>query len=140
MAEHVTYVYLQPESDHPVLRIPRPFRAILVLEESVSALWQASVSQWLVESGCLYALAVGVSCSSWDDSIDMANLEKFEYGEISEDQSVMTTWHEDATLSEVFYFAKCNALHLTQSLQSSVIIHIAAAPREAELLAAYAEA
>ena len=140
MAEHIRYVHLQPEDDLPVLQMQCPFRAVLVLEESIGAFWQASVSQWLVESGCLYALAVGVGCSSWDDSIDIANLEKFDYGDIPEDQAVTTTWHEDETLPEVFSFSKHHALHPTQLLQSTVLVHIATAPREAKLLAAYADA
>jgi hypothetical protein len=140
MTEPVTYVHLPPEGELPALIVSRPFRAVLVLEVEVGAIWQGTVSSWIVESGCLYALSVGPACSSWDTSIDVANLDKFDFGEVPPDHFVMTTWHENEPLSEVFWFAKHNAFHPTESLQATLLIHVAAAPREAELLQAYAAA
>ncbi len=112
----------------------------MVIEEEVSPEWQAMVSTWLVASGCLYMMAWGIGCSSWDDSVDMANLEAFNFGEIPESRFVMTTWHDDEPLSEVFWFAKENANHPAEELQATVLLHISAVPREAELLASYAAA
>jgi hypothetical protein len=140
MNEPIAYIHLPPEGNLPSLAIPRPFRAVLVLESEVGAIWQGVVSSWLIEFGCLYAVSVGKACSTWDDSIDWANLEKFDFHEIPPACSVMTTWHENQTLSEVFWFAKHSADHPTEHLKATVILHIAAAPREAELLQAYAAA
>ena len=141
MSESSTsYLHLRPEVELPALVLPRPFRAVLVLESRVGSAWQACVSRWLVDAGGLYALAVGAECSSWDDSIDEANIEKFEFGDIPPNQFVMTTWHDDEPLSEVFWFAKENANHPAEELQATVLLHISAVPREAELLASYAAA
>ena len=91
-------------------------------------------------SGCLYMMAWGKNCSSWDDSVDIANLERFAYEDIPDSQSVMTTWHENESLEEVFWFSKNNSSHPTVALQSVVLVHIAARERQSELLHAYAEA
>ena len=114
-----------------------PFRAVVVAEGAVSADWQASVSEWLVRSGCLYMVAWGVNCSSWDDSVDMANIQEFEFKEIPEDRFVMTTWHEDQPLSEALWFAKHNAFHPTVPLRHTLLLHISAQNGEQELLRAY---
>ena len=113
---------------------------VVVVEAEVSPDWQSIVSNWIVGSGCLYMMAWGVECSSWDDSVDIANLEEFKFGEIPEDRFVMTTWHADEPLAEVFWFSKNNAFHPTVELQRTVLLHISAENREHELLAAYAEA
>ena len=75
-----------------------PFRAVVAIEETVTQEWQSEVSRWLVESGCLYLMAWGNNCSSWDTSVDIANLEAFDYEDIPEVNFVMTTWHEDEPL------------------------------------------
>jgi hypothetical protein len=54
-------------------------------------------------------MAWGLDCSLWDDSVDYANIEKFETDEIPDEQFVMTTWHTDDTLEEVLRFAKIDA-------------------------------
>jgi len=140
MIQPISYLHLPPEVSPPELSVPRPFRAVLVLEAAAGSVWQAAVSSWLVQAGCLYALSVGPACSSWDDSIDEANLEEFEFGEVPPDRFVMTTWHENESLSEVFWFSKHSAIHPTESLQATLLVHVAAIPREAELLQAYAAA
>lgn len=140
MSESISYIHLRPDAAPPILSLPQPFRAVLVLESKVRPSWQASISHWLVDAGCLYVLAVGTECSSWDDSIDEANIERVDFDEIPPSKSVMTTWHEDECLSEVFWFAKENANHPTESLRSTVLLHISAMPRAADLLALYAAA
>lgn len=54
-------------------------------------------------------MAWGPDCSLWDDSIDLANIEKFKDRAIPDEQFVMTTWHEKETLQEVLRFAKIDA-------------------------------
>ena len=113
---------------------------IVVVEAEVSPEWRSLVSCWIVRSGCLYMMAWGVECSSWDDSVDRANLEEFRFGDIPEDRFVVTTWHADESLAEVFRFSKNNAFHPTVELQQTVLLHTAAESKEHELLAAYAQA
>jgi hypothetical protein len=104
-----------------------PFRAVVVIGASYSTDWQKQVSDWLVRSGCLYMIAWGPDCTTWDDSVDWSVCAEFDYGDIPDDRFVMTTWHENEPLDEVFWFAQFCANHPDVELRSSLIIHIAEA-------------
>jgi len=134
------YLLLEPGSNPPDISALRPFRTVVIVDDKPTSEWQALISEWLVESGCLYMMAWGKNCSSWDDSVDSANLAEFNFGDIPEDKFVMTTWHEKDSLSDVFWFSKTNAFHPTVELQNTVILHISRNNRENELLAGYASA
>ena len=134
------YLQIVPESKLPDISKLNPFRAVVVIDESVSPEWQKNVSSWLVKSGCLYMMAWGKDCSSWDDSVDLANLEAFDYKDIPEDKFVMTTWHEDEPLKEVFWFSKNNAFHPEVELPNTLLLHIAQKNREQEMLSEYSGA
>ena len=140
MASPVRYILVAPDTQLPQIEVHAPFRAVVIAEVACSPFWQSRVSEWLVTSGCRYMMAWGKNCSSWDDSVDIANLERFAYEDIPDSQSVMTTWHENESLDEVFWFSKNNSNHSTLALQSVVLVHIAAQERQSELLRAYAEA
>lgn len=85
-------------------------------------------------------MAWGSNCSSWDDSVDIANIEQFEFGEIPGDKFVMTTWHADEALSQVFWFSKNCAFHPAVELERTVILHISDRERESEFVASYRDA
>jgi hypothetical protein len=136
----VSYVHLSPDSQPPVMSEAGPFRAVLVLEQAVADGWQDLISEWLVRSGCLYMMAWGVDCSSWDDSVDWANRTVTGLDDVPDDQFVMTTWHDDEPLAGTFWYAGFTAHHPTVSLDRVVIIHIGPTNREAEMLEAYATA
>jgi hypothetical protein len=133
----VTYLHLPPETDLPSIGETGPFRAVLVLEQVVSEDWQNQVSEWLVKSGCLYMMAWGVECSSWDDSVDWANCPVVGPDDIPDDRLVMTTWHDNEPLAETFWFAGFAAHHPMVPLESVVIIDIGPTNRESEMLQAY---
>jgi hypothetical protein len=134
------YLQLEPGSNPPDISALKPFRTVVIVDDKPTSEWQAQVSEWLVRSGCLYMMAWGKECSSWDDSVDSANLEEFDFGDIPEDKFVMTTWHENDSLRDVFWFSKNNAFHPTVELQNTVILHISWNNREKELLAGHAGA
>ena len=115
---------MPPESQLPTIGQLGPFKAVLVLEQAVAQDWQDQVSEWLVRSGCLYMMAWGEECSSWDDSVDWANITVTGLDDIPDDQFVMTTWHDDEPLAETFWFAGWTAHHPTVSLEDVIIIHI----------------
>lgn len=133
------YIHVAPGAALPDV-VFQPSKTIVVLDAAVSPEWQNAVSDWIVHMGCLYMMAWGVDCSSWDDSVDWANLDQFDYGEIPDDQFVMTTWHEDEGLDDVFWYAKICAEHPVVKLVQTVILHIAASSRREELLRRYAAA
>lgn len=136
----VKYLHLKPGDVLPAIDELRPFKAVVVVEDDVSQMWLWDASRWLASSGCLYMMAWGKDCSSWDDAVDEANLEQFNYEEIPDDQLIMTTSHEDEDLSEVFWFAKHKALHPAHDLKNVLILHISNTEKRKELEAAYEDA
>jgi hypothetical protein len=117
-----------------------PFLAVVIDEGKSPPEWQALVSEWLVEAGCLYMVAWGETSSSWDDSVDFANMKHFGFDEIPNDKFVMTAWFSHDPLEEAFWFAKNTAVHPTIKLGRTVLVHISARDNESELLRKYADA
>ena len=126
------YLHLISDANLPSVADLAPFKAVVIVEDSVSPEWQGAVSDWLVESGCLYMMAWGKNCSTWDDSVDHSNMEAYDYGEIAEDRFVMTTWHSDEPLKEVFWFSKHSAIHPSVELKNTLLLHISKEEREME--------
>ncbi|HRE90562.1 MAG TPA: hypothetical protein PK095_15630, partial [Myxococcota bacterium] len=113
-----------PDSDLPVLEGFSPYKAVVIAETQASEEWKAKVSRWLVDTGCRYMMAWGHDCSTWDDSVDVACLEKHDFGDISEEDFVMTTWHDNESLEEVFLFAKTNTFYMDSPIKNLLFLHI----------------
>lgn len=131
------YLQLSPGAELPDISAFGPFRSVVVIDAQLSPEWRFDVSTWLVKAGCLYMMAWGDDCSAWDDSVDMANLEQFNYQEVPAAQFVLTTWHEDEALEDVFWFAKNNAFHPVVEIKNTLILDISRTSREQDLLARY---
>ncbi len=69
-------------------------------------------------------MAWGRNCHEWDTSVDEANLAAFDFGEIPEDAFVMTTWHEDEPIEDVFWFSIMCAWDPSLELKQTYILHI----------------
>lgn len=79
-----------------------PFAVLLVNQErSIAVREQVKISGWLVRCGCKYAVCTGYDSSTWDDSIDMADVEISIAEPTKEQDVVMTTWHEDEQEQDV---------------------------------------
>lgn len=135
----VSYVHLTA-GEKPVGTLPAvPFIAVIVGTQSVEAGWRSTVSHWLVENRCLYACSWGVDAEAWHDSIDLANLEVDDFN-VTEASHVMTTYHHQDSLNEVFWFAGYAAHHGVITLEHVLIVDISPEAREAEMLSRYAQA
>ena len=134
------YIQLTEQLDLPDISNFNPFRVVVVGDLTLSVEKQAEVSTWLVDSGCFYMMAWGEKCSSWDDSVDHANLENYDYGDVPDDELVMTTWHENKPLNEVFWFSKNRANHADVVIKNTIILHISNLDEEEKLLLAYKDA
>ncbi len=110
----------------------------MLVREDVSNDWRNRVSAWLVSAGCLYALAWGHECSIWDDAVDWANIDAVDFKPTPPERFVMTTWHEDETIEEVFWFARHCAEHPTIPLESNLILDIAWVSHEADTMQLWA--
>lgn len=113
-----------------------PFKCIVIVEVEVSDVWQHEVSRWLAQSGCYYMMAWGVGCSSWDASVDLANIEMF-IDEIPDEKFIMTTWHDDEPLSDVFWFCKYLAFNEHHDLKNVIALHISEQDRGRQYLFEY---
>ncbi|MCA9560068.1 MAG: hypothetical protein KC583_16085 [Myxococcales bacterium] len=100
------------------------------------------MSRLLVDTGCVYAMAWGLDCSLWDDSIDRANIERFKDREIPDAQFVMTTWHERESIEEVLWFAKvcAAASYSNEPLNDLLVLDFSQQDRAAFIEAAYEQA
>ena len=127
--ETVEYIHLPSGSEPPDTTFEHR-RVIIIIEQPVEDDWQHRLSEWVVASGCLYMMAWGRDCSSWDDSVDHANLAQFDYEDIPDEHFIMTTWHDDEALSEVFFHARMCAFHPTVFLPLLTILDITSQPRE----------
>jgi hypothetical protein len=76
---------------------------IYIADANISIREQEVLSDQIVISGCRYAVCAGLNCSSWDNSIDMADIKR-NGGEVSDENLVMTTWHDNETLEDIAFF------------------------------------
>jgi hypothetical protein len=140
-SERVQYERITASSVPDNLITPEHFRAVVVAEAAVADERRAEISQWLVASGCLYMMAWGTECRAWQDAVNLANLQSWEFGTIPDDCLVITTSHPDETLADVFWFSKYTAMHPCAPLEKVVLIHItkegAAKELQQQLIASY---
>jgi len=139
LGKKLRYLHLPPDAALPALQLP-PFIAIVLVDAEVLETWMWDACRWLVAAGCRYALVWGQDCEAWHDAIDDASLEAFDYDDIPEDRFVLTTWHEDEDMEEVFWFAKHRAAHPVVPLNTTLVLHLAATARQDEIEALYAQA
>jgi len=79
------------------------FVALIVNNDlQISTTAQNAISRALVTFGCRYAVCMGHNCSSWDDSVDYANIENDP--ELTPEKFVMTTWHSDESVELIAHF------------------------------------
>lgn len=128
------YLHLKPGDTPPRLEGTAFYKAVLVIDCEVPPEWEAQVSDWLVRSGCRYMMAWGQRCGYWELSVDRADTARFAPGEISEDDIVLTTSHQNESLQETFWFSERCAMHPSRELERTYVVHIAPEGRATELL------
>jgi hypothetical protein len=140
MQKTVNYLHLLPDGPLPQLMDSAPFLAIVIADEEVAQMWQWEASRWLAEAGCRVLLAWGKDADAWAEAVQEAGQEAFDYEDIPQEQLVVATAHEDDDLDEVFWFARHRAAHPACTLNKTLILHVAAAPRREQLEAAWSAA
>jgi hypothetical protein len=80
-------------------------------------------------------MAWGPNCSTWDDSVDWADIEARNSRD-DDSKFVMTTWHEKESLESVFWFSQfcANFSYADVELRNALILDVSAKHRGAELL------
>lgn len=134
------YVNLREDQLLPEILDLRPYKAVVLIERPVSEAQRAAVSRDLCASGCLYMMAWGENCSAWDSSVDLENLKQFGFSDIPEGSFVMTTWHENESIDDVFWYAKNCAFHPTVELAETLIVHFGDSRNRAGYIRRYEDA
>lgn len=101
------------------------FKCLILIERDVGNDYRNEVSEVLVKAGCLYTLAWGLDCSEWEESVDWAFLEHYDYGEYPKDKFVTTTTHDDETLEETVHFARHCTRHSDVQLDDILVLDFA---------------
>lgn len=135
----INYLRLKNGDPMPQDGFPRRHKTVLIIEGDVDRDWQHALSGWIAKSGCLYFMAWGDGCSSWDDSVDIASLKNCNPDGCPEEDLIMTTWHDEEALEEVFWFAKHLAKQGTGELQDILLLHIGTVDRKVEFERLYCE-
>lgn len=141
MSAELIYLHVPPGSPFPEFPCSRT-RVVVVIDAEFSREWQWQASKWIIAIGCQYMMAWGIDCTSWDDSVDYAHLEKYDYHyeQIPDDDFVVTTWHDDVPLVEVFRYAKGELAHPNFELNRTIILDISIDNRSDEIIEEYVEA
>lgn len=134
MGDKVDYVHLSPGAPLPRPHA-RPHKAAVVAEVPCAREWRNGAARWLVDSGCIYAMCVGIDGAAWETAIDVAHCEKFDWKPSPDKNFAMTTCHD--SLEDALRFTKFVAFHPEVGDLEPVIVHIAAAPAELRLCSSY---
>lgn len=126
------YINIHRLTELPDISSLAPFKAVISIEEQISAERQAEISAWLVDMGCRYVMTRGESCDSWSKSVREANLAVFDLYSMSAGDFVITTAHRFESLKSVFWYAKKVATHPEIDFKECVIIHLGGGDRSDE--------
>ena len=126
------YIRLGEHGELPAISGLAPFKAVLAVEDIVSAERRRQVSRWLVEMGGVYVMICGSDCNSWQDSIREANLQQVPLEEMQPQQFVMITTHLHERLRSVFRHARKFARHTHVEAENILTVHVANRNREVE--------
>ncbi len=131
-SHQAAYKYFHLVGDEPIgaRRFHKPFGALVLIESGTSSAWRTEVCRWLIRNECCYAMCWGADCAQWHLDLDLAEIEVRDEGLFPVDHYVMTTWHEDEPLAEVFWFAQNCAYHPDIEFEATYVFHIASAPNE----------
>jgi hypothetical protein len=132
--ETVEYLRFAENDPLPEVDSYAPFKAIIVSSTSASREWRDQVGAWLVSGGCMYAMAWGLDGEAWHDAVDSANIGAFKPERVPDHAHVMTTWHSDEPLDEVFWYAQFCAHQEYVEFAATLIIHISTAGARQEML------
>lgn len=101
MNKNISIETLQKPFDTSSINVKEPFACLLYSnQDDLTNDEMMSVANWLVSSGCRYAVCAGLNCSEWHDTVDTADIIR----DPTTQKLVMTTWHEDETIEDIVWF------------------------------------
>ena len=123
-------------------RFQAPFKTVFIANsgsdgdaQEVDGIQQSVIAQLLVEAGCLYFMATGPEARSWQDAVNLANLQAWDFGKIPDDKLIICTHHGNESLKDVFWYCKHTAMHPCAPLDEVCIMQTGDALPEARVMA-----
>ena len=134
------YILANETSVLPDIHRLAPFKAVIAIEEPLSMERQREICQWLLDSGCKYAMVCGESCESWEAMIREINLEAVDLDTMTPEQFVMITTHAREGLRAVYWHAKKHAHHSHVKMDQVITLHIGSKNRSTDYLGIFQKA
>ena len=132
----ISYLALAEHDDLSKIRQSGPFKCAILLAGHLSPDWRDALIEKLLDAGCVYAMVYGPECEKFHDRIDEIAAEKI----WADERVIMTTWHGNETLSELFHFAKFAANHPDIDTEEVLIADIGVPSREMPITTAFRQA
>lgn len=102
--KNISAVVLRRPFDVSKIQIEFPYVCLVYsTQDDVTSDEMEKISDWIISSGCRYAVCAGVDCSQWHDAIDWAYIASDPNYSPPESQFIMTSWHTDETLEEIVW-------------------------------------
>lgn len=136
----IRYLHLDTANAVPPVQAHQPFKAVVIGDRPTAPDLRTAMCAWLNAAGCLYLMAWGTDARAWQEGVNLANLQAWDFGTIPDNRLIISTAHEQEELSEVFWFAKYTAMHPCATLDDVWLVHCAAAGRQTEIVELYEEA
>ena len=118
------HLIIEPTAKLPAWSFSSPYLAVLWVLEGVTGQWQREVSEWLIDTGCLYTLVWtgGVGGNSWAESLNEAGNRAISLGKVPVTHSIIAECHEFVALKEVLKIAEHETVHPVVGRLPSVLI------------------
>ena len=100
MNKNIAIETIQKPYDTSSIEVKAPFTCLLYSnQENVGNDEMMLIANWLVLSGCRYALCAGLKCKEWHDTIDTADITR----DPTIQNLVMTTSHKNEPIEDVVW-------------------------------------
>ena len=139
MTEHCHYL-LANRQNTPELPSNMAFKVVLIAEDHSGIDERSLLCESLMDAGCLYFMAWGSECREWQDAMNLANLQRYDYDQVPDDKLIIATSHPEEAIKDVFWFSKNTAMHPCHDLDNVLLVHVSERDKKKELLDMYAAA
>lgn len=105
MNKNISTFSLKRPFDVSNIKIEAPYVCLIYSnQENVYNDEMEIISNWIISSGCRYAVCAGIHCSEWHDAIDIAYIVSDPNYSPPDSRFIMTSWHTGESLEEIVWF------------------------------------
>ncbi len=63
-----------------------------------------AIANWIISSGCRYAVCAGIDCSEWHDAIDTAYIMSDPNYSPPDSRFIMTSWQTEESIEDIVWY------------------------------------